>query len=59
MKADATHYQEVDLQGTPGSATLIQGEVIVGALGMGGNATIQMNLDPSSTLDIRQVAMVN
>jgi len=42
---DATHYQELDLQGTPGSSTLIQGEVIVGALHMAGNAGIKMNLN--------------
>jgi Putative Flp pilus-assembly TadE/G-like len=59
MKGDATHYQELDLQGTPGSTTLIQGEVIVGVLGLGGNAGITMNLNSTSTLDIRQVAMVN
>jgi Flp pilus assembly protein TadG len=59
MKADATHYQEVDLQGTPGNTTLIQGEVIVGALGMGGNGSITMNLNSDKTLDVRQVAMVN
>jgi hypothetical protein len=59
MKGDATHYQELDLQGTPGSATLIQGEIIVGVLGLGGNAGITMNLDSNKTLNIRQVAMVN
>jgi Flp pilus assembly protein TadG len=56
---DAAHYQELDLQGTPGSTTLIQGEVIVGALHMGGNAGITMNLNSDSTLKIRQIAMVN
>jgi hypothetical protein len=59
MKGDATHYQELDLQGTPGSATVIQGEVIVGVLGLGGNAGITMNLNSDKSLDIRQVAMVN
>ncbi len=59
MKGDATHYQELDLQGTPGSATLIQGEIIVGALGLGGNAGITMNLNSDKSLDVRQVAMVN
>jgi hypothetical protein len=59
MKGDATHYQEVDLQGTPGNTTLIQGEIIVGALGMGGNGSITMNLNSDKTLDVRQVAMVN
>ncbi len=59
MNADPTHYQELDLQGTPGSSTYIQGEIIVGTLHMGGNASITMNLNSNAILDIRQVAMVN
>jgi hypothetical protein len=58
MQADATHYQEVDLQGTSGSSTTIQGEIIVGALGMGGNGGITMNLT-SVDLPVNQVALVN
>ena len=57
--ADATHYQELDLQGNPGSSTYIQGEIIVGALHMGGNAGILMNLNSNATLNVREVAMVN
>jgi hypothetical protein len=59
MNGDATHYQELDLQGTPKSSTLIQGEVIVDALSMGGNAGITMNLNSDSTLFVSQIAMVN
>ena len=59
MKADSTHYQELDLQGTPGSGTLIQGEIIVGVLGLGGNAGITMNLNSNNAPNVRQVAMVN
>ena len=59
MKADATHYQQLNLQGTPGSTTYVQGEIIVGVLNMGGNAGITMNLNSNSTLVVRQVAMVN
>jgi Flp pilus assembly protein TadG len=59
MNGDATHYQELDLQGNPGSTTKIQGEIIVGALGLGGNGGITMNLNSTSTLTVRQVALVN
>lgn len=57
--ANSAHYQELDLQGTPGSSTYIQGEIIVGALSLGGNAGILMNLNPNATLNVRQVALVN
>jgi Flp pilus assembly protein TadG len=59
MQGNAATYQELDLQGNPGSATTIQGEIIVGALGLGGNGGITMNLNSSSTLLVRQVALVN
>ena len=59
MNGDNTHYQELDLQGGPGSGTLIQGEIIVGALGLGGNGNITMNLNPAATTVVRQVALVN
>ena len=58
MNANAAQYQELDLQGTPGSTTYIQGEIIVGTMHLGGNAAITMNLNSNSTLNIRQVAMV-
>jgi hypothetical protein len=56
--ADATHFQSLSLQGTPGSGTKIQGEIIVGTLSLGGNAAITMNLN-ATTLTVRQVALVN
>jgi Flp pilus assembly protein TadG len=59
MTGDAATYQELDLQGNPGSGTLIQGEIIVGALGLGGNGGITMNLNSALTYNISQVAMVN
>lgn len=59
MTADSTHYQELDLQGGSGNSTLIQGEIIVGALGLGGNGTITMNLNSTTVLTVRQVALVN
>jgi hypothetical protein len=59
IMSDASHYQELRLQGTPGSSTLIQGEIIAGALTLGGNAGIQMNLNPDAILHVRQVALVH
>jgi hypothetical protein len=59
MNGAPAHYQELDLQGGPGSGTTIQGEIIVGALGLGGNGNITMNLNASTTLVVRQVALVN
>jgi hypothetical protein len=59
MNGAASHYQELSLQGTSGNSTYIQGEIIVGALSMGGNGAITMNLNSNSYLTIRQVAMVN
>ncbi len=51
-------YQNVLLQGTPGSSTVITGEVTSSTLNLGGNATIQMNLNPSEVLHIRQISLV-
>lgn len=59
IMSDPTHYQALTLQGTPGSATNVQGEIIVGTLSMGGNAAITMQLDPSYKLVMRQVALIN
>jgi hypothetical protein len=58
MNATPAQYQEVKLQGTPGSSTQIIGEIIVSALSLGGNAGITMQLDPAATLVVRQVALV-
>jgi len=51
-------YPSVLLQGTPGNATHITGEIITDALQLGGNGGIVMTLNPASTLHIRQVALV-
>lgn len=59
MQGTSTHYQEIDLQGTPGQSTQITGEIITGVLGMGGNAGITMNLSNTNTLTISQIALVN
>lgn len=59
MTLDPSHYQEVQLQGNPGSSTLIQGEIIVSTLGLGGNAGITMNLNSNATLNVSQIALVN
>jgi hypothetical protein len=59
MTGTPSQYQELDLQGGSGNSTLIQGEIIVGALSLGGNGTIKMNLNSTTTLTVRQVALVN
>ncbi|WP_035359038.1 pilus assembly protein TadG-related protein [Edaphobacter aggregans] len=59
MLGDTNHYQEVQLQGNPGSATNITGEIIVDVLGLGGNAGITMTLSPVPSVFISQVALVN
>jgi hypothetical protein len=58
MLGTAAHFQELDLQGTPGSSTRIQGEIIVDVLGMGGNAGITMNLSSTPSYIISEVALV-
>jgi hypothetical protein len=58
MQTTAGQYQSVLLQGTPGNTTQIIGEIIVSALKLGGNASILMQLDPTATLNVRQVALV-
>jgi hypothetical protein len=59
MLADPTHYQNLSLQGTPGSATTIIGEIIVDTLSLGGTAGIKMNLNPAAINKVRQVALVH
>ncbi len=58
MLTTSTQFQELDLQGNPGSATHIDGEIIVGVLGLGGNAGITMNLNSNAALIVSEVAMV-
>lgn len=59
MKTTPSQYQSLSLQGGPGSGTLIQGEIIVGTLHLGGNGGITMNLNSNASLLVRQVALVN
>ena len=58
MLADSTHHQTLSLQGNPGSATNIIGQIIVDHLDLGGNAEIRMTLDANPTLTVRQVALI-
>lgn len=51
-------YQSLSLQGTPGSTTKVQGEIIVDALSLGGNANITMNLNGLPCFTVKQVALV-
>jgi hypothetical protein len=55
----STTYQNVRLRGGSGSGTLVQGEIIVSTLDMGGSGTITMNLNSSTTYFVDQVALVN
>ncbi len=54
----AAQYQKLDLQGTPGSGTLIQGEILTDVIHIAGDANVTMNLNPFSTVKVRQVALV-
>lgn len=59
MTGSPAQYQELDLSGGSGSGTLVTGEIIVGALHLGGNSTITMNLNSSVAYNLSQVALVN
>ena len=59
MSTTPTQYQALTLQGGPGSGTLIQGEIIVGSLALGGNGAITMNLNANRYLLVSQIALVN
>jgi hypothetical protein len=59
IMADPAHFQELDLSGNSGNSTLIQGEIIVGVLGLGGTGGITMDLNPNASLVVMQVALVN
>ena len=58
MTTTPSQYQELDLQGTPGSTTTIQGEIITSNLNLGGNAGITMNLSSLPSYRVRQIALV-
>jgi hypothetical protein len=51
-------YQSLDLQGTSGSTTKVQGEIIVDALSLGGTSSVYMNLNAGAYYLVRQVALV-
>jgi hypothetical protein len=55
----STIYQNVRLRGGSGSGTLVQGEIIVSTLDMGGSGSITMNLNSSTSYFVDQVALVN
>jgi Putative Flp pilus-assembly TadE/G-like len=57
MLTTPSKYQQLTLQGGPGSSTNVNGEIIVDSLQLGGNASITMNLNnPSVT--VNQIALV-
>jgi hypothetical protein len=58
MLTTSSHYQELDLSGSSGNNTLIQGEIIVDALGLSGNGSITMNLNSTNAYTVSQVALV-
>ena len=59
MTTTPSHYQALSFSGHGGSTTTITGEVIVGALSLGGSSGITMNLNAAANYTIRQVALVN
>jgi hypothetical protein len=54
----ASQVQQVNYQGTPCSATITEGDIVVGQLHLGGNAALTMNLVPYGFSYLRQVALV-
>lgn len=51
-------YQSLNLQGTSGSTTKVQGEIITDVLSLGGTSQIVMNLSGLACYHVRQVALV-
>jgi hypothetical protein len=56
--AGSADYQTLSLQGTPGSITRVIGQIIVDSLQLGGNATIDMTLNPNTALPILKMALI-
>ena len=54
-----SYNQSLSLQGTSGSTTKVQGEIIVDALSVGGTAGISMNLSSIPCFNVRQIALVH
>ena len=59
MTTTPSQYQSLSFSGHGGSTTTITGEIIVGALSLGGSSGITMNLNAQALYNIRQVALVN
>lgn len=59
LKTEPSYFQSLSLQGTSGSTTKVQGEIIVDDLGVGGNAGITMNLSNLPCFNVRQIALVS
>ena len=57
MLTTSGHYQRLNLQGTPGSGTLIEGEIIADVLDLGGHGGITMNLN-NAAYTVNQIALV-
>ncbi|MGO4516108.1 hypothetical protein AB4Y89_09965 [Terriglobus sp. 2YAB30_2] len=58
MLANAAQVQQLNLQGGSGSGTQFQREIIVGALQLGGNGSITMNINSSTIYHVSEVALV-
>lgn len=58
MLGTPAQYQQLNLQGGSGSGTLVQGEIIVGVLQLGGNGAITMNLSSLAIYNVNEVALV-
>lgn len=56
--AGSADFQTLSLQGTPGSTTQVVGQIIVDSLHLGGNATINMTLNPNAAVPIRKLALI-
>lgn len=54
----AGQYQTLSLQGNTKQSTLIQGEIVVSVLQLGGGGNIQMDLDPNTIRVVDQVGLV-
>jgi Flp pilus assembly protein TadG len=54
-----SYDQSLSLQGTSGSTTKVQGEIIVDALSVGGTAGIAMNLSSIPCFNVRQIALIH
>ncbi len=50
--------QTLSLQGGSGSGTLLQGEIVVDKLSLGGNGSITMDLNPNLKLPVIRIALV-